>query len=260
MRTTGGTLSASLQDASAPPRSTLTKGTRTLAHPQSPVEAPSVTRKGNIQVIVRVRPLSKRELTDGATTAWDWQGNHIRPGGSIGSRGPGPAAHAPSAVDGRGLGDGFHFDHLYGPEDSTERIYGEAAKGVVLASCDGYHGSVCAYGQTATGKTHTMQGTNRQPGIIPRAVLEVFDYIGRCRDRDFLLRVSYLEIYNESLNDLLSPASVPSDPRIFDDKRQGVVVLGLKEEVRARPAPTVLDALVGGHGHLLSSSTFMRWS
>lgn len=50
---------------------------------------------------------------------------------------------------------------------------------IVLASMGGSHGSVCAYGQTSTGKTFTMQGTNKHPGIIPQAVHECFEFIGQ---------------------------------------------------------------------------------
>ena len=71
---------------------------------------------------------------------------------------------------------------------------------------EGYHGSVFAYGQTSTGKTHTMQGTGSSPGVVPLAVNDCFEYISSCEDREFLLRVSYMEIYNEQINDLFSPS------------------------------------------------------
>ena len=108
-----------------------------------------------------------------------------------------------------------------------------------MSSLEGYHGSVFAYGQTSTGKTHTMQGTADAPGVVPLAVHDVFRNIKQntCRNREFLLRVSYMEIYNEQINDLLHPGSnsVSGGIRIFESKTDGVVIRGLKEEVVVTP-------------------------
>lgn len=57
----------------------------------------------------------------------------------------------------------------------------------------GFNGTVFAYGQTSSGKTHTMRGTEQEPGIIPLAVTEIFSQIEQLQDREFLLRVSYME-------------------------------------------------------------------
>ena len=69
---------------------------------------------------------------------------------------------------------------------------------------EGYHGTVFAYGMTGTGKTFSMQGTQSSPGVIPLAITDIFSYIRETPSREFLLRVSYLEIYNEKIHDLLS--------------------------------------------------------
>ncbi|KAJ8611780.1 hypothetical protein CTAYLR_007723 [Chrysophaeum taylorii] len=83
----------------------------------------------------------------------------------------------------------------------------------------GYHGAVVAYGQTATGKTHTMQGTPQEPGLIPLAVEECFEYI-ELEETEcvYALRVSYLEVYNETVRDLLSDRT----PRFVDDRIENV--------------------------------------
>ncbi|MCP9258198.1 Kinesin-like protein [Dirofilaria immitis] len=66
-------------------------------------------------------------------------------------------------------------------------------------------GTILAYGQTGTGKTFTMLGSNNYPGIIPNSFVHIFDYIAKCQqDKTFLVRVSYLEIYNEEIRDLLA--------------------------------------------------------
>ncbi|KAI9469771.1 MAG: kinesin motor domain-containing protein [Benjaminiella poitrasii] len=89
--------------------------------------------------------------------------------------------------------------------------------------------TVFAYGQTASGKTFTMMGTESEPGVIPRSVSEVFDFIKKAITREFLLRVSYLEIYNETIKDLLNPSN--DNLKIQQDKIRGVFVTPLTEEV-----------------------------
>ena len=66
----------------------------------------------------------------------------------------------------------------------------------------GFNGTVFAYGQTSSGKTHTMRGSADEPGIIPLAVAEIFDKIHSMQDREFLLRVSYMEVRSCSCLDL----------------------------------------------------------
>uniref|UniRef100_M4BLN2 Kinesin-like protein n=2 Tax=Hyaloperonospora arabidopsidis (strain Emoy2) TaxID=559515 RepID=M4BLN2_HYAAE len=110
---------------------------------------------------------------------------------------------------------------------------------------EGYHSSVFLYGQTGTGKTYTMQGGRGDPGIIQLAVQDIFDNIARHADMEFLLRFSYLEIYNERIHDLLA-AGAKSDIKIYDVHHRGaatstntrdgfvtkdVVIKGLREEI-----------------------------
>ncbi|KAL0680654.1 hypothetical protein Bca4012_047501 [Brassica carinata] len=94
-------------------------------------------------------------------------------------------------------------------------------------------GTIFAYGVTSSGKTHTMHGDQRSPGIISLAVKDAFDIIQETPRREFLLRVSYLEIYNEVVNDLLNP--VGQNLRIREDE-QGAFIEGIKEEVVLSPA------------------------
>jgi centromeric protein E len=83
---------------------------------------------------------------------------------------PGSRRHNSSSSNVLGQPKRFTFDHLFVPGDSTAKLYRAAVRRVVVSAAAGYHGSVCAYGQTATGKTYTMQGTNRHPGLMPLAV------------------------------------------------------------------------------------------
>jgi centromeric protein E len=109
---------------------------------------------------------------------------------------------------------------------------------------EGYHGTVFAYGMTGTGKTFSMQGTATSPGVIPLAITDIFSFIRETPHREFLLRVSYLEIYNEKIHDLLKPASEagvgPGAPqqeeiKLREDPKRGVFASPLKEEIVQSP-------------------------
>lgn len=84
-----------------------------------------------------------------------------------------------------------------------------------------------------TGKTFTMNGTAKQPGIIPIAIFDAFDAVEKFPDRIFLFRVTYLEVYKEQVKDLLNPDPT-SNANIkiqFDDTTKTAVVRGVKEQV-----------------------------
>ncbi|XP_035545582.1 kinesin-like protein KIN-7K, chloroplastic isoform X2 [Juglans regia] len=116
---------------------------------------------------------------------------------------------------------------------------------------EGISGTIFAYGVTSSGKTHTMHGDQRSPGIIPLAVKDAFSIIQETPNREFLLRVSYLEIYNEVMNDLLNPAG--QNLRIREDS-QGIFVEGIKEEVVLSPAHA-LSLIAAGEEHRHVGST-----
>jgi len=112
----------------------------------------------------------------------------------------------------------------------------------------GYNGTVFSYGQTGSGKTHTMMGNDDEPGIIPQAIQAIFEHIREDPNREFLLRISYLEIYNESLRDLLSPNTNQSrekELKLIEDKKGRIVVTNLKEEIVSSPIG-VFDCLMKG--------------
>ena len=123
-------------------------------------------------------------------------------------------------------------------------MYDACAKQLVRQVMEGYHATVFAYGMTGTGKTFSMQGTTSSPGVIPLAINDIFSYIRETPHREFLLRVSYLEIYNEKIHDLLSPATVtkggmPEPPqeeiKLREDAKRGVYATPLKEEIVQSP-------------------------
>ncbi|KAL8160373.1 hypothetical protein V2J09_001910 [Rumex salicifolius] len=114
-------------------------------------------------------------------------------------------------------------------------------------------GTVFAYGVTSSGKTHTMHGDHNCPGIIPLAIKDVFSMIQDTPGREFLLRVSYLEIYNEVINDLLDPCG--QNLRVREDV-QGTYVEGMKEEVVLSPGHALSFIAAGEEHRHVGSNNF----
>ena len=102
----------------------------------------------------------------------------------------------------------FTFDMTYGDDAEQGNIYLETSAPIISNVLEGYNGTIFAYGQTGTGKTHTMTGVigdEELRGIMPRAFDDIFKSIqGDSDQTQFLVRASYLEIYNEEVRDLLS--------------------------------------------------------
>lgn len=129
---------------------------------------------------------------------------------------------------------------------------------------EGYHGTVFAYGMTGTGKTFSMQGTATSPGVIPLAITDIFSYIRETPHREFLLRVSYLEIYNEKIHDLLSPpiastgpgAPQPEEIKLREDSKRGVYASPLKEEIVQSPTQLLRVIARGDHARRTSSTQY----
>ncbi|CAJ1907718.1 unnamed protein product [Sphenostylis stenocarpa] len=185
-----------------------------------PLEAQRV--KENVTVTVRFRPLNPREIRQGEEIAWYADGETIVRN-----------EYNPSIAYAYGSQEELSRDRVFGPTTTTRQVYDVAAQHVVSGAMEGINGTVFAYGVTSSGKTHTMHGDQRSPGIIPLAVKDAFSIIQETPNREFLLRVSYLEIYNEVVNDLLNPAG--QNLRIREDA-QGTYVEGIKEEVVLSPA------------------------
>ncbi|MCO5557432.1 hypothetical protein L7F22_010996 [Adiantum nelumboides] len=114
--------------------------------------------KENVTVTVRFRPLSTREIQKGDEVAWYADGDTT-------VRSEFNAA------------TGYAFDRVFGPATTTRHVYDAAAQHVVAGAMEGVNGTVFAYGVTSSGKTHTMHGDQKSPGIIPLAVKDVFSII-----------------------------------------------------------------------------------
>ncbi|KJA20164.1 hypothetical protein HYPSUDRAFT_142672 [Hypholoma sublateritium FD-334 SS-4] len=126
----------------------------------------------------------------------------------------------------------FNFDAIL-TGTPNKPIYTTVARSHVQAAMEGYNAVIFAYGQTASGKTFTLSGDDAEPGIIPRAMRDVFGFIKGTPKREYLLRCSYLEIYNETIIDLLAPPMMAkATPVQIQGGAGGDVVLApLREEV-----------------------------
>lgn len=100
----------------------------------------------------------------------------------------------------------FTFDSTYNKESSQVDIFNETALPILTSVMEGYNGTIFAYGQTGTGKTFTMEGSEHpdKQGIIPRSIEWIFKTIEKSKDKEFLVHCSFLEIYNEEVRDLLA--------------------------------------------------------
>ena len=171
-----------------------------------------------INVVIRVRGLIPREVEIGERVAWHISENAIMPFDEEGK----PIK-----------GQTYSFDHIFGPGATTTEMYETTAHQVVQSALEGFNATIFAYGQTSSGKTYSMIGENESQGIIPLSLEEIFDTIKKTTNRQYLLRVSYMEIYNEVIQDLLEPSG--SNLRIREDSTRGIFVGDLHEEVISSP-------------------------
>lgn len=156
------------------------------------------------------------------------------------------------------------LDNVFTTHDNNSRVYDHIAKRLVRRVMEGYHGTVFAYGMTGTGKTFSMQGTASSPGVIPLAITDIFSYIRETPSREFLLRVSYLEIYNEKIHDLLSMPTgsgmggnaQQEEIKLREDSKRGVYATPLKEEIVQSPTQLLRVIARGDQARRTASTQF----
>ena len=141
----------------------------------------------------------------------------------------------------------YQFDHVFDKEAKNQDVYGKIAFNVINSAIDGYNSTIFAYGQTSSGKTHTMMGTPNDKGIIREAVEHIFDAKDQERKRVFQMRVSFMEIYNEKLSDLLQLDTKEREKslKIQDTKDDDVNIEGLIEREVKTPEEVIKAMEVG---------------
>jgi len=181
----------------------------------------------NIKVVVRSRPLNAEEKAANAPSlvTCDQERNQVSVVMTVGSKRSNKR---------------YNYDMVFGQYSTQEEVYRHAIKPVVDEVLLGYNCTVFAYGQTGTGKTHTMEGNVDDPdlqGMIPRAVTSIFESLDNLDSGEYTVKVSFLELYNEELQDLLSVTD-EKKLRILDDKSRmstGVACHNLEEAMVKSP-------------------------
>ncbi|NXD72068.1 KI18B protein, partial [Eolophus roseicapillus] len=200
--------------------------------------------EGTVAVVVRVRPLAPCERERPMHPVLHVVDQHVivlnpeEPGGPSGSvlpmRGP--------KHQGKDLK--FVFDRVFGEEATQEEVFQHTTSEVLDSVLDGYNCSVFAYGATGAGKTYTMLGSERSPGIMYFTMVELYKRIeARKQEKSCGVLVSYQEVYNEQIYDLLEPKGPLA---IREDPERGVVVQGLSFHQPAS-AEQLLEMLANGN-------------
>ncbi|XP_047580600.1 kinesin-like protein KIF17 isoform X6 [Lutra lutra] len=170
----------------------------------------------SVKVVVRCRPMNQRERELNCQPVVTVDSAR----GQCFIQNPGAADEPPKQ---------FTFDGAYYMDHFTEQIYNEIAYPLVEGVTEGYNGTIFAYGQTGSGKSFTMQGLPDPPsqrGVIPRAFEHVFESVQCAENTKFLVRASYLEIYNEDVRDLLG-TDTKQKLELKEHPERGVYVKGL---------------------------------
>ncbi|KAG1939269.1 centromere-associated protein E [Pimephales promelas] len=180
-----------------------------------------MTEESAVKVCVRVRPLIKREESESSEPVQlFWRADK-------------QAIHQ---LDEDGAtAKSFSFDRVFSAAETTAQLYQDIAKPLVVSAVEGYNGTIFAYGQTSSGKTFSMMGSEHNPGVIPLAMADVFKTIKNFPKKEFLLRVSYMEIYNETVTDLLCDSWKRRPLEIREGNYKNVYVADLTEEMVTSP-------------------------
>ncbi|KAG8387758.1 hypothetical protein BUALT_Bualt02G0054600 [Buddleja alternifolia] len=226
----GGTVPAS---PSKTPRSS-DKSTRDLRSGDGSYSGKHDKDKGvNVQVVVRCRPLSEDEV-------------RLRTPVVISCNDNGREVCAAQNIANKQIDRTFIFDKVFGLSSQQKDLYDHAVSPIVFEVLEGYNCTIFAYGQTGTGKTYTMEGGARKKngefpsdaGVIPRAVKQIFDIL-ETQNAEYNMKVTFLELYNEEITDLLAPEECSKfiedkskkPIALMEDGKGGVLVRGLEEEI-----------------------------
>uniref|UniRef100_A0ACD5Y3X2 Uncharacterized protein n=1 Tax=Avena sativa TaxID=4498 RepID=A0ACD5Y3X2_AVESA len=213
----------------------------------------------NIQVLLRCRPLSEEELRINTPVV-------------ISCNEPRREVSAAQNIANKQIDRTFVFDKVFGPKSRQQDVFNHAVVPLVGEVLDGYNCTIFAYGQTGTGKTYTMEGGGGKTqngalpsdaGVIPRAVKKIFDTL-EAQSAEYSMKVSFLELYNEELTDLLAPEeSKYSDDKskkpmaLMEDGKGGVFVRELEEEV-VSSAGEIYKILERGSAKRKTAETFLN--
>ncbi|KAJ6316430.1 hypothetical protein OIU78_019674 [Salix suchowensis] len=218
----------------------------------------------NVQVLLRCRPFSDDELRSNApqvVTCNDYQRE----------------VAVSQNIAGKHIDRIFTFDKVFGPSAQQRDLYEQAVVPIVNEVLEGFNCTIFAYGQTGTGKTYTMEGECKrsksgpngelppEAGVIPRAVKQIFDTL-ESQNAEYSVKVTFLELYNEEITDLLAPEEISrvtleekqkKQLPLMEDGKGGVLVRGLEEEIVAS-ASEIFTLLERGSAKRRTAETFLN--
>ncbi|XP_046733692.1 kinesin-like protein KIF13A isoform X1 [Silurus meridionalis] len=181
-----------------------------------------------VKVAVRVRPMNRREIELSTKCVVEMEENQT-------------ILHPPPSNKGenRKQSKVFAFDHCFWSIDESnipkyagqEVVFRCLGEGILENAFQGYNACIFAYGQTGSGKSYSMMGSGDQPGLIPRLCCSLFERVSReqSNSNTFKVEVSYMEIYNEKVRDLLDPKGSRQSLKVREHKVLGPYVDGLSQ-------------------------------
>ncbi|KAJ8266922.1 hypothetical protein GJAV_G00136210 [Gymnothorax javanicus] len=197
-----------------------------------------------VRVALRCRPLVPKEVNEGCQTCLTFV--------------PGE----PQIIVGNDKA--FTYDYVFDPMTEQEEVYNTSVSPLLSGLFKGYNATVLAYGQTGSGKTFSMGGTytsaqENEPtvGVIPRVIKRIFQEKEKRMDCEFSLAVSYLEIYNEEILDLLCGSKDRPAISIREDPKDGIKIVGLMEKA-VHSAQEMVGCLEMGNSSRTVGSTAMN--
>ena len=226
-------------------------GPRDAASSQNQSHSNGQDAEVNVQVILRCRPVSKQEKSQRMNQVVKC---------CEATREVTVTQH----IANKQIGKTFTFDRVFGIGSTQELVYDAAVSPIVSEVLDGFNCTIFAYGQTGTGKTYTMEGDiernaetsllQETAGVIPRAIKQIFETL-ESAGSEYSVKVSYLELYNEKITDLLGCISEDqADHQLCEDGRGGVVVRGLEDEI-VKTSDEIFEVLEKGQARRRTAET-----
>ena len=201
--------------------------------PQSSNQAPqslsSKFSKNNMLVAVRIRPLSNSELEESNYNTISVPSKDVI---KISM----PTEYIPDDMSGIFLAGeqikikklkeiSYEYDFVFGEKTSQEEVYINTTSNLIKQVVEGYSATIMAYGATGSGKTYTMVGRGDKVGLMIRSIRDLFNFANNEKNNKiYNIKISYIEVYNEVLKDLLSDKKIP--PEIRTDPNKGVIIQG----------------------------------
>lgn len=165
-----------------------------------------------VRVFVRIRPLNSREKRENQVEAWEYNETSMLEETTNGIR-------------------AYVYDHCFGTNSCNKEVYDIVGRRLVMKAMEGFNGTVFTYGQTGSGKTWTMRGSPDDPGMMKLCISDVFEYVANHPKNEIIIKVSYMEVYNEQINDLLGSADSRDLKIVTDDPVRGAIIENLVEQV-----------------------------